>query len=76
MYTPIFHIGKILLILNCFSSNLNRNITELVIDTPSFLLCLCSQHLMVNIKNNKLNIIIKKLKNIRQLLNSPYIISV
>lgn len=33
IYTPIFHIGKILLILNCFSSNLNRNITELVIDT-------------------------------------------
>jgi hypothetical protein len=56
-YTPIFHIGKILLILNCFSSNLNRNITELVIDTPLK---------MVNIKNNKLNIIIKKLKYIRQ----------
>ena len=33
IYTPIFHIGNILLILYCFSSNLNRNITELVIDT-------------------------------------------
>ena len=52
MYTPIFHIGKILLILNCFSSNLNRNITELVIDTI--------RRSMVNIKNNKLNMIIKK----------------
>jgi hypothetical protein len=59
IYTPIFHIGKILLILNCFSSNLNRNITELVIDTL----------LMVNIKNNKLNII-KKLKNRRQLFDN------
>ena len=59
MYTPIFHIGKILLILNCLSSNLNRNITELVIDTFK----------KVNIKNNKLNIIIKKkLKYIKQLL--------
>lgn len=66
IYTPIFHIGKILLILNCFSSNLNRNITELVIDTIK----------MVNIKNNKLNIIIKKLKYIRQLLYNPYIICV
>jgi len=33
MYTAIFHIGKILLSLNCFSSNSNRNITELVINT-------------------------------------------
>jgi hypothetical protein len=33
IYTPIFHIGKILLSLNCFNSNSNRNITELVIDT-------------------------------------------
>ena len=47
MYTPIFHIGKILLSLNCFSSNSNRNITELIIGT----------FLKVNIKNNKLNII-------------------
>ena len=62
IYTPIFHIGKILLILNCFSSNLNRNINELVIDTIFFIK-------MVNIRNNKLNIIIKKkLKYIKQLL--------
>ena len=33
IYTPIFNIGKILLSLNCFNSNSNRNITELVIDT-------------------------------------------
>ena len=32
-YTTIFHIVKILLILNCFSPNSNRNITELIIDT-------------------------------------------
>lgn len=45
MYTPIFHIEKILLNVNCFSSNSNRNITEWIIDT----------FLRVNIKNNKLN---------------------
>ena len=52
IYTPIFHIGKILLSLNCFSSNSNRNITELIIDAIFFF------KKMVNIKNNKLNIII------------------
>ena len=65
IYTPIFHIGKILLILNCFSSNLNRNITELVIDT--FINLYHSRNgfvnitlIKVNIKNNKLHIVIQK----------------
>lgn len=42
-YTSIFHIDKILLILNCFSSNSNRNVTELVVDIKK-----------INTKNNKL----------------------
>ena len=42
--------------LNCFSPNLNRNITELVIDTIFF------EKKMVNIKNIKLIVVIKKLK--------------
>lgn len=54
IYTPIFHIGKILLSLNCFNSNSNRNITELVIDTIFF------YEKIVNIKNNKLKLKIHK----------------
>lgn len=56
MYTPISHIGKTLLNVNCFSSNSNRNINELIIDTFS------KNYLekFVNIKNNKLNFIIIK----------------
>ena len=49
MYTPIFHIGKILLILNCFNSNLNRYVTESIIDTLIFF-----NIFKVNTKNNKL----------------------
>jgi len=62
-----------------FSSNLNRNITEFVIDTfinlyHSLKGFVNITLIKVNIKNNKLHIVIKKkLNHIKQLVNKSFI---